>query len=210
MNVRQNLRREDGLIRKAGLFESRHNVLSSVVGAERFQIASQDNALLQLSKIGSFQFTVQLRLSGQNHLDQLAAPVFQVAQQAYLFQNFPLQIVRFVHDQDSGSTLVGLIEQQGVQRKENFRLRFSVATQIQIVSDHFKELVGGDAGIEDEGEFYVLRVQEVTEALQHGGFPGSHLAGQYNEALPALNPIDEVCQRLFVLLAPVKESRIRT
>ena len=78
---------------------------------EGLQRAAQYDALLQLAQIGSIQLTVQFGLTGQDHLNQLAAAVFEIAQQADLFKHFPFQVVRFVDDQNRGAALLRLLQQ---------------------------------------------------------------------------------------------------
>ena len=94
-----------------------------------------------------------------------------------------------------------------IQGEQNLGLGRAGAAKIQIVGDHLEELLGGDARVEDEGELDELSLQKVAQALEHGGLAGAHLAGQDDESLAALDAVDQVRQRLFVLRAAIEETQ---
>src|SRR5258706_4462650 len=104
-----------------------------------------------------------------------------------------------VDNQNGGAALVGLVQQQMVQGEQNLGLRVLGAPQIQVVGNHRKKLIRGDSGVEDEGEFDVLGVQEVPEAFEHRGFPRPDLAREYYKSLTALDTVYQVRQRFFML-----------
>ncbi len=121
-----------------------------------------------------------------------------------------IEVLRLVHDQDGGAAGGGLVEQELIQREKDFGFRPAVALQVEIIGDHFEELVGADAGVENAGEFDAVGVELVAEAFEQGGLAGADLAGEHDEAFAAVDAVDQVCERLFVLGASVKEGRIRT
>ena len=97
-----------------------------------------------------------------------------------------------VHDQHGGTVDAGSLEQHVIQGKQHLSLGKAVAPQVQVVGQQLEELLHGQAGVEQRGERDLLRVEEVAQAFQHGGFAGADLAGEHNEALAALNAVDEV------------------
>ena len=127
-------------------------------------------------RFGRVQLAVQLRLAGQDDLQQLAVAILQISQQADLFEHFPFEVVRFVDDQHHGAAVLRLLHQQLIEREQNFGLRSARARQVQIVGDHLEKLIDIDAGIEQERELDVLRFQIIAQALEHGGLAGAHLA----------------------------------
>jgi len=113
--------------------------------------------LLQLAQVGLIQLAIQFRLAGEDDLQELAQTrILQVAEQADLLQNVPIEIVRLVDDQNRRTPFLGLLDEQLIQGEEDFGLGLSRAAKVQIVGDHFEELLDVDAGIEKEGEFHVL------------------------------------------------------
>ena len=128
VNFRQQLFREHGLVRHPGFFQARLDVIHRIAQRERLQIAAQDDSLLQLPQIGRVQLAIELRLPGQDDLQQLAVAIFQVPQQADFFEHFPFEVVRFIDDQDHGASELGLLDQKLVQGKQNFGLRGALRT----------------------------------------------------------------------------------
>jgi len=49
----------------------------------------------------------------------------RIAEKPDLFQNIPLEIVRFVHNQSGGAVLIGAFQEHDIQRDQDFRLRGS-------------------------------------------------------------------------------------
>ena len=76
-------------------------------------------------------------------MNQLAAAVFQIAQEPNLFQHIPFQIVRFIHNQDASAATVGLLQQQRVQREQHVCFRLAVTRQVKIERHHLEKLLRG-------------------------------------------------------------------
>ena len=53
-----------------------------------------------------------------------------------------------------------------------------------------------------------MRVQMIAQALEHRGLARSHLPGEQNKPLTALNAVNQVRQRFLVLGAPIQKRRI--
>src|SRR5579875_2820259 len=94
--------------------------------------------------------------------------------------------------------------------EQDIGFRFAIALQIEIVSHHFKELIRSDAGIKNKGELDTLRIQIVSQALEHGSFSRTHLARKDNKSLAAAHAIDQIGESFLMLWTPVKEVRVRT
>src|SRR5581483_11714596 len=110
---------------------------------------------------------IELRLTRQDNLQQLASAGLHVAQHTNFFEHVPAQVVGFVHDQHRGSPAVCLLQEKLVQSVQDVGLRLAIAPQIQIVGDHVEELIGREAGTKDERELDVLGIEEIAQALQH-------------------------------------------
>ena len=82
--------------------------------------------------------------------------------------------------------------------------RYGISAHVPV-----KELVGVDPGVEDEGEFDELRIEVVAQALEHCSLAGADLSGENDKPLAAVDAIDQVRQRLFVLGAAIEERWIR-
>ena len=141
------------------------------------QVAAQHYALLQLPEVGRIQLAVQLRLPRQNDLQQLAVTILKIPQQPDLFEHFPFEVMRLVHDQHHGLAVLGLLHQQLVQREQHLGLRSARTGQVEIVGDHLEELLDVDAGIKKKRELDVVGLQVIPEALEHRGLARSYLAG---------------------------------
>ncbi len=117
--------------------------------------------------------------------------------------------MRLVHDQHTGAIAIGLLDQQCIECKQNVRLRFTVALQIEVVSHHFEKLLGGKTGVEDEGEFRPLRVEDIPQTLEHGRFAGAYFTRKDDKSAAAPNAIGQIGKRLFVLWTSVEKLRVR-
>ncbi len=104
-------------------------------------MASQSNALLQLAVFAFLKLAIELRLAGKNDLQHFPAPRFQVPKEPDFFQNSPIQILRLIDNQHRGLVLVCALNQHRIQCEQDFGLRVARARKIEIVRDHFEELL---------------------------------------------------------------------
>ena len=160
--------------------------------------------------LGLFEFGIELGLAGENDLQHLAAAGFEIAKKPDLFEHIPIEILRFIHDQNRGLMLVGALDQHGVEREQDFGFRSARAAKVEIVCHHLEELIGREARIEDKRKWRVMGGKVVAQAFEHGGLAGSDFSGQDDETLSALHPVNrEAGKRFFVLYAPVEKRRVR-
>src|SRR5262249_32962050 len=143
VNLLHQGRSDDLLIFDSGARHSGVDVRDALLGAEASQRTPQGNTLFELPELGRLEFAVQFLLSGKDDLEQLAAPVFEIAQQTDLFKHVPIEVMRFVDDQHGRASRCGALQQHIVQRQEYFRLREPVAAQVEIVRQHLEELRNG-------------------------------------------------------------------
>ncbi len=98
----------------SGHGDSMADVLRRFLFPERFEMVVDGNALGQLDQFTALQQYAQCRLSGQNDLERLPAPVVQIRQQSKLFQHRGPQILRFVdHQHDATMARMFLGEKSG-------------------------------------------------------------------------------------------------
>ena len=173
-------------------------------------MAAQGDALLQLPIFPLFQLPIQFRLARQNDLHHLAAPRFQISQQPDFFEHSPVQILRFIHDQNGRLVLVRPVNQHGVQREQHFRFGIAHALQVEIVRDHLEELLGRQSRIEKKGKRRMVSGEMVAQAFEHRRFACAHLAGQHDKTFTALHPVNEAREGFFVLSASIEKRRVGT
>src|SRR5580700_6965228 len=112
------------------------------------QNATERDPLLELAEIGSFEFTIQFGLAGQQDLEHFAAAVFQVAEQPDFLEHLPIQVVRLIHDEYGSTSQVGALYDHLVQGEKHLGLGRPGASQAEVVGDHFEELLDVQSGIE--------------------------------------------------------------
>src|SRR6185369_8926794 len=105
------------------------DVSSRLVSIQRPQRTSERDALFQLAELGGIHLAVELRLPGKHDLQQLPAPVFQIAQKPDLFEHVPLEVVRLVHNQRCSASRLGPFEKQLRERKQYLWLGVTPADQ---------------------------------------------------------------------------------
>ena len=192
-----------------GASHSGVDVGDGLLRTEAAQGAAQSDPLFELAELRRFQLAVEFLLAGENDLQQFAAAVLQVAEQADLFEYVPFEVVRLIHDQHRGAPGGGALQQHVVEREQDLGLRQAVAAQIEIVGQQLEELLHREAGVEQGREGDLLRVEEIAQALEHGGLAGADLPGERDETLTALHPINQAGERFLVLRAPEQKRGVR-
>src|SRR5262249_59230031 len=99
VNQRHRLAGEDVRRIAACGADARGDVGGGVGQVERFQLASERDPLLQLPQTWLLQTIGELRLSGEDHRQQLAGRRFQVREQADLLEDLVGDRLRLVYDQ---------------------------------------------------------------------------------------------------------------
>ena len=93
-------RGEQVLAKRARHFESVVDVANGLFGGERFNVADSGDALAKLDERRVEQFFRELRLAGEDDLDQLAARGFKVGEEANALEDGFREVLRLVNDDD--------------------------------------------------------------------------------------------------------------
>jgi hypothetical protein len=83
-----------------------------------------------------------------------------------------------------------------------------IAPQVKIVVDHLEKLSNGESRVKNGSEVNAILGEEVSKTFEKSGLPGTNLAGQGDKALSALDTINEIGKRFFVLVASVQKDRV--
>src|SRR5271165_2797463 len=146
-------------------------------------MTAQGDPLLQLPQLERVELLVQFRLSGEHDLQELLPGRLQIGQQPYLFQQFPRQVVRFIHHQQGSQFLPVPRQEERVQRQQDFILRLARYRQSKIPRDIAEKLQRRQAGIEDQREGNVALLQQPKQGTQHQGLAGTDFPAQDHESL---------------------------
>ena len=107
---------------RAGDQKALRDVVRRLLGGDRVGPGPQRDSLPQLAHIGSAQLLFEFGLAGENDLHQLLRGRLQVGEQANLFQQLPLQVLRLVDDDDAGLFAAVTLDQPAVELDQHARL----------------------------------------------------------------------------------------
>src|ERR1039458_8177924 len=169
---------EDSLIFETRARHAGIHVGDRVRKVEASQQAPQGDALFELAELRGFQLSVEFRLARDDDLEQLSPAIFEVSEEANLFQDVPIKVMGLIDNQHGGAAYGGALQQHIVEGKKHFGLRMAVAAQLQIVREELEKLIHGKARVEERSEGDLLGVEEIPQAFEHGGIAGPDLAGE--------------------------------
>jgi hypothetical protein len=120
------------------------------------------------------------------------------------------RVLRLVDDEHVVAARCVLRQQEGVQRVDVVlhRLRAGRHGRVELVADGLQQLGDGELRIEDVGDVAVRR-NLLQEAAADSGLAGADLAGEQHEAAAAVQPVEQMRQRLAVPLAHEEIVRVR-
>ncbi len=181
--------------------------------AQRIEVVARDHPLGELGHLGPREQRAQLGLADQHDLQQLALAGLEVGQQAQLLEHLGVEVLGLVDHQHVVLPDRMRVEQEAVQRVDMVLQRRRAAAagrdrHAELVADGLQQLERAELRVEDVGDVAALR-DLLEEAAHDGGLAGADLAGQQHEAAAALQPVEQVRQRLAVALAHVEEARVR-
>ena len=121
-------------------------------GGERLQIRKHGDALAKLHEVVLHERLRQLRLTGQNDLNQLRVGRLKIGQQADRFQHRLLQILRFVHDQHEPAPAQHFLEQGLVQRAMHGDRVHPRVVHFQFIQNVAEQFPGGALRLKQEND----------------------------------------------------------
>ena len=82
---------------------------------QRGQLIARGDTLIKLPKLGPSEHRLQLRLPGQNNLQQFFFVCFEVSQQPDLFQNLKIKMLSLIDHQDRLTSFSMIGEQKPME-----------------------------------------------------------------------------------------------
>jgi hypothetical protein len=149
---------------------------------ERRQVVTRGNPLCELPQILALEQLPQLRLTQQNHLQQLVLGRFQVGQQAHLLQRFRAEILRLVNH-DHHAAAQGMLRQQvGVERINHplVAVPDAVRSDPQFLANRSEQFTRRHQGIKHQSHLAILR-HLLHQATAQGGLTGPDFARQLDK-----------------------------
>ena len=168
------------------------------------------DALRDLAHVLTGEQLAQLRLSDEDHLQQLAGRGLEVGEQPHLFEDIALEQVRLV-DQHRDAPPCRVRGEQ--MRRERVDQRLDAAARgvrhrdPQLFADGEQELGHGDARVEDQRDLHAVRLAREQRTHQRG-LAGTHLARELDEAARLADAVDEMRERLGVAGAREEIARV--
>src|SRR5271163_3493201 len=127
------------------------DVSVDVVVGERFDTDEHGYALAQLGHGGAGQAVSQLGLSGQDDLHQFHPGSFEIGKQPDRFEDFFIEILRFVYNEHETTACAHLVGEQPVQAVVHGRQIHSGDVNAQVDEQVTNELARVAIGAKDEG-----------------------------------------------------------
>ena len=156
------------------------------------------------------QSVAQFRLAHQNNLEQLPVICLQIGQQAYLFEQFVRQVLRFcIDDEYRLAVRRHLTKEKVIDDRIDLDTRSNPHVQAEFHGDGLDELVGIEDGIKDErrgkGKPELLQQRAAQRRLARADF-----AGELHKPLALANPVKQMVERLAMLGAEEQKPRVRS
>ena len=176
-------------------------------------MVARDHTLGQLRQLRLRHQFAQLGLAYQDDLQQLLLIGFEVGQQAQLLQHVTRKALRLVDDEHGVLARGMLGEQPGIEGINTFldggpRRIARRVRNAEFVADGGQQLLRAELGIEDircRAAFRSLLQETATDR----GLARPHLAREQYEAATAIEPVEQMRQRLPMALAQKEIARIR-
>ena len=194
----------------AGDAQAMAHVRGGLVLRQRDEVVAAGDALGELAQVVAVEQFAQLGLADQDDLQQLLGAGLEVRQQAHLLEHGGLEVVGLVDDDHDALALGVGAQQVGVQDvDEVLHAADGVVghADAELLADGQQELGGGDARVEDQRDFGVLRDLREQRA-DGGGLAGADLAGELDEAAGLADAVNEVRKRLRMALAQEEIARV--
>ena len=135
------------------------DVLGDLVLFEASQLASPRHALPHLPHLRPAQQNVELRLPGQDHLQERRAVAVEIGPEAELLQQHGMQMLGFVDDhhrasakrRQRGEKALQHDDQLMQRRRHDATRRPGITVEHAEVAEHLREqLLGGHARVQDQ------------------------------------------------------------
>ncbi len=184
------------------------DVLDRILVAQGSQVEAQPHALLELHEFGRVDLVAKLRLPGEDDMQYLLARRLHAREQADLLEHLVAQVLRLVDDQEHLASLRVLLDQELVERRQDFRLAHPERAVAELDQHGLQELDRRDLRLVELRDHDVL-VDLLEEALDQRRLARADFAGDHHEAVREPDGRFHVRLRTGVDLAQVEEGRVR-
>src|SRR5438132_4155550 len=184
------------------------DVLVSVAGAERRDVAAKADPPPDVTKSGMIDFGRELRLPDQQDLEQFAGRALGGRKQADSLECRRVEVLRLVNDYDGLLPGALTLEQEAPERGEPPLRRFLGLGDSQVLEQPFDDAVERQGRVEDIRHRGVL-VEALVKGPQQRGLARAGLAGQDDEASAFARAVLKLIEDLAVSRAYVEKSRVR-
>ena len=158
---------------------------------------------------GRSSLAAQLGLADEQDLQDLLARRLEVGEQPDLLEGLRIEVLGLVEDQDRVLAGALALDQEVLEREEPLGQRASPGLAMPRSSSMYsRSPVEAEHRVGDERHRRRL-VQPLEQRLEQRRLARADLAGQQDEALALLDPVEELGERLLVRRRQVEEAGIR-
>jgi hypothetical protein len=176
---------------------------------ERREVEAQADALRELQQLRRVELLVELGLPGENDAQHLFLGGLDAREQAHFFEHPVAQVLRLVDDQQHLAIVGVLLDQEGIERAQHFRLLHLERREAELHQHRLQELDGRELRLVDLRNHHVL-LELPQECLDQRGLAGTDLSRNDDEAIREPDGRFHVRLGACMVLAQVKEGGIRT
>ncbi len=151
---------------------------------------------------------MQLGLARQDDAQHLLLGRLDAREQAHFLQHLVAEVLRFVDDQQHPAAVRVLLDQEVVERVEEFRLAHAERAEAELCEQALQELDRRDLRLVDLGDDDVL-VDFLEERLDQRGLARADLARDHDKAVREPDRGLHVRLRAGVYLAQKEKRRVR-
>src|SRR5687767_4472784 len=164
--------------------------------------------LPELLELWRGDLVAQVRLPGEEDLQELRLLRLQVREEADLFESRGAQVLRFVHDQQRPAALGALPDEELAEIAQQQRLRLARRIHAELDQDRFEQLPWLERRVDQTRDHRPV-VQPSEDALQQRRLAGADIPRDDDEARAALDAVPDGIQRLPVHAAQIQVFRVR-
>src|ERR1700722_1732824 len=183
------------------------NVIRGLAGAKLRQSAQNRNSLAQLNQFSPGQLIRQLRLAGEQDLDQFRSGDFEVGKHAYRFEDRVVKVLRFINHDDNTPAGARFADQDFIQSALHASEIIALVRDSQISDKRAQKLARIAMGLEQKSSAGGVS-QMFQKVKEQGGFPHPWFCNQGHESPLGLDPIEQRCHCFKMGGAEIKKSRI--
>ena len=205
---RERVRREDLAVPGAGHLEAMADVRAHLRLGQRAQVEAQPHALAQLDEVLGVELCVQLGLAREDDAQHLLLGRLDAGEQAHFLEHLVREVLRLVDDQQHLAAVRVLLDQEVVERGEQFGLAHAERAEPELRQQALQEFDRRDLRLVDLRDDDVL-VDFLEERFDQRGLARADLARNHDEAVREPDRRLHVRLGAGVDLARIQERRVR-